>query len=100
MTPAPSNATIFVLARIGVDAGPLTRSLAPGGATAASIAVHDLASAAGELWIAATAFSCPSTLDTDHSFVPRWTPSWITQLVPEDRCHLNGLAVVDDRVGS
>jgi uncharacterized protein (TIGR03032 family) len=62
------------------------------------IAVHDLAFAGGELWLVATAFSCLATLDGTHSFVPRWTPPFITQLVPEDRCHLNGLAVVQDRV--
>jgi uncharacterized protein (TIGR03032 family) len=62
------------------------------------IAVHDMAFAQGELWLVATAFSCLATLDADHSFVPRWTPRFITQLAPEDRCHLNGLAVVDDRV--
>jgi len=62
------------------------------------IAVHDLAFAAGELWLVATAFSCLATLDAEHSFVPRWKPSFITGLTPEDRCHLNGLAVVDDRV--
>jgi uncharacterized protein (TIGR03032 family) len=62
------------------------------------IAVHDLAYASGELWLVATAFSCLATLDADHSFVPRWAPRFITRLAPEDRCHLNGLAVIDDRV--
>jgi uncharacterized protein (TIGR03032 family) len=62
------------------------------------IAVHDMAYAAGELWLVATAFSCLATLDAQHSFVPRWVPSFITALAPEDRCHLNGLAVVEDRV--
>lgn len=62
------------------------------------IAVHDLAFAGGELWLVATAFSCLATLDGTHSFVPRWTPPFITQLAPQDRCHLNGLAVVQDEV--
>jgi uncharacterized protein (TIGR03032 family) len=62
------------------------------------IAVHDLAFAGGELWIVATAFSCLATLDGGHSFVPRWAPRFITSLAPEDRCHLNGLAVREDRV--
>jgi uncharacterized protein (TIGR03032 family) len=62
------------------------------------IAVHDLAFASGELWLVATAFSCLATLDADHSFVPRWAPPFITSLAPEDRCHLNGMAVVGDRV--
>ncbi len=62
------------------------------------IAVHDLAFAGGELWLVATAFSCLATLDAHHSFVPRWTPRFITKLAPEDRCHLNGLAVEGDRI--
>jgi uncharacterized protein (TIGR03032 family) len=62
------------------------------------IAVHDLAFAGGEIWLVATAFSCLATLDSAHSFVPRWTPAFITELAPEDRCHLNGLAVRENRV--
>ncbi len=62
------------------------------------IAVHDIAYAGGELWIVATAFSCLATLDAEHSFVPRWAPRFITLLAPEDRCHLNGMAVRDGRV--
>ena len=61
------------------------------------IAVHDLAFAGGELWLVATTFSCLATLDAVHSFVPRWTPPFISLLAPEDRCHLNGLAIRDDR---
>jgi uncharacterized protein (TIGR03032 family) len=62
------------------------------------IRIHDVAYAGDELWVVATRFSCLATLDDEHSFVPRWRPSFITALTAEDRCHLNGLAVVDDRV--
>ena len=62
------------------------------------IRVHDIAFAGGELWLVATRFSCLATLDAEHSFVPRWRPPFVTALAAEDRCHLNGLAVVDDRV--
>jgi uncharacterized protein (TIGR03032 family) len=48
-----------------------------------------------ELWIVNTRFSCLCTLHADYSFVPRWRPPFITALAAEDRCHLNGLAVVD-----
>jgi uncharacterized protein (TIGR03032 family) len=61
------------------------------------IRVHDMAFAGDELWVVNTRFSCLCVLDRDHSFVPRWRPPFITALVPEDRCHLNGLAVVDGR---
>jgi hypothetical protein len=46
-----------------------------------------------ELWVVNTAFSCLCTLDSRHSFVPRWRPPFITSLAAEDRCHLNGLAM-------
>jgi uncharacterized protein (TIGR03032 family) len=32
-----------------------------------------------------------------HSFVPRWQPPFVTALAPDDRCHLNGLAMVGGR---
>ena len=44
-----------------------------------------------------TRFSCLCTLHPDYSFVPRWRPPFITALAAEDRCHLNGLAIVDGR---
>src|SRR5215471_14846803 len=61
------------------------------------IGVHEMAWAGDELWIVNTRFSCLCTLDPDYSFVPRWRPPFITALAAEDRCHLNGLAVVDGR---
>lgn len=62
------------------------------------IRIHDVAWAGGELWLVATRFSCLATLDGQHSFVPRWRPPFISNLAAEDRCHLNGMAVVDDEV--
>jgi uncharacterized protein (TIGR03032 family) len=38
------------------------------------------------------------TLDGFHSFVPRRRPPFVTALAPEDRCHLNGLGVVNGQV--
>jgi uncharacterized protein (TIGR03032 family) len=49
----------------------------------------------GELWIANTFFSCLCVLDDVHSFSPRWRPPFVSDLVPEDRCHLNGMALLD-----
>jgi uncharacterized protein (TIGR03032 family) len=59
------------------------------------IGVHELAWVGEELWIVNTRFSCLCTLHSDYSFVPRWRPPFITALAAEDRCHLNGLAIVD-----
>jgi uncharacterized protein (TIGR03032 family) len=58
------------------------------------IAVHELAWAGEELWVVNTRFSCLCTLHPDYSFVPRWRPPFVTALAAEDRCHLNGLALV------
>ena len=60
------------------------------------IRIHEIEFAQGELWIVATNFSCLATLDAQHSFVPRWKPPFISALTAEDRCHLNGLCVIDD----
>jgi uncharacterized protein (TIGR03032 family) len=62
------------------------------------VRIHDVAYAGGELWLVATRFSCLATLDNEHSFVPRWRPPFVSALAAEDRCHLNGLCVVDDEV--
>ena len=44
-----------------------------------------------------TSHSCLAMLDPVDSFRPIWKPKFITELVPEDRCHLNGLGTVDGR---
>ena len=59
--------------------------------------IHDLAFAGEHLWIVNTRFSCLATLSNEYNFIPQWQPPFISELVPEDRCHLNGLAVVNDR---
>jgi uncharacterized protein (TIGR03032 family) len=61
------------------------------------IGVHEVSWAGDELWLVNTRFSCLCTLDPAFSFVPRWRPPFITALSAEDRCHLNGLAVVDGK---
>lgn len=60
------------------------------------IGIHELAFAAGTLWLVSTRFSCLGTLNGSDSFVPRWHPPFISALTPEDRCHLNGLAIAYD----
>ncbi|HEY1790802.1 MAG TPA: TIGR03032 family protein [Verrucomicrobiae bacterium] len=50
---------------------------------------------ASEFWVVNTLFSCLCALDPRYSFSPRWWPPFISELRPEDRCHLNGMAVVD-----
>lgn len=44
-----------------------------------------------------TAYSCLAEFDLVHSFRPIWKPTFISKLAPEDRCHLNGLAMQDGK---
>jgi uncharacterized protein (TIGR03032 family) len=63
-----------------------------------NVQIHEMAyGSGGRLWFANTRFSCLATLDPESSFVPRWRPPFVTELEPSDRCHLNGLAMVDGR---
>ena len=62
------------------------------------VSIHDMAYGAdGELWFVNTRFSCLATIDSEHSFVPRWQPRFVSALTADDRCHLNGLAMVAGR---
>jgi uncharacterized protein (TIGR03032 family) len=53
--------------------------------------------ALSDIWFVNTRFSCLSVRSGIYSFIPRWTPSFITGLAPEDRCHLNGMCLRDGR---
>lgn len=57
--------------------------------------LHDMAWGNEGLWAINTRFSCLSLINDQYSFTPRWQPPFITELTPEDRCHLNGLELVD-----
>jgi len=59
--------------------------------------VHDVAYGEDGLWLVNTRFSCLSSPSREYSFVPRWRPPFISETVPEDRCHLNGLAMDSGR---
>jgi uncharacterized protein (TIGR03032 family) len=59
--------------------------------------IHDMSFGQGNLWMVNTRFSCLASLSAEYNFVPEWRPAFISDLAPEDRCHLNGLAMVGDR---
>ena len=66
--------------------------------TTGDILVHEMAYGDNdELWVVNTRFSCLCTLDQVNSFVPRWKPPFITGYSPNDRCHLNGVGMVDGK---
>lgn len=55
--------------------------------------IHDLTvDKENKLVFVNTLFNCLATTSEINSFRPYWKPSFINKLVPEDRCHLNGLA--------
>ena len=51
----------------------------------------------GELVFVNTRYNCLATTSHRHSFHPVWQPDFISGLVDEDRCHLNGLAMEEGR---
>jgi uncharacterized protein (TIGR03032 family) len=59
------------------------------------IQAHESAWVGNEFWVVNTLFSCLAALHPCYSFAPRWRPPFVSALRPEDRCHLNGLALVD-----
>jgi uncharacterized protein (TIGR03032 family) len=61
------------------------------------IHAHDLAFGTDGLWICNTRYSCLAHLSDRHNFLPRWQPPFISDLCPEDRCHLNGLAMLQGK---
>lgn len=44
-----------------------------------------------------TKYSCLCEPSLTHSFKPIWKPNFISKLAAEDRCHLNGLAMMNGR---
>ncbi len=55
--------------------------------------LHGLAWGNDGLWTVNTVFSCLCLIDDRYSFIPKWKPSFISAFTPEDRCHLNGMAM-------
>ncbi|MEQ8684441.1 MAG: TIGR03032 family protein [Imperialibacter sp.] len=52
---------------------------------------HEIEFGNDQLWVVNTMFSCISSVSPFYHFKTYWKPSFITDLMPEDRCHLNGL---------
>lgn len=59
--------------------------------------IHDIAvNKNGRPFFVNTLFSCIAEVSDTHSFSMLWKPPFITKLAAEDRCHMNGMAVVDN----
>jgi uncharacterized protein (TIGR03032 family) len=66
--------------------------------TTGNIDIHELGIRTnGKVVFVNTKFSCLCEPSLTHSFKVIWKPDFISKLAPEDRCHLNGLAMVDGR---
>jgi uncharacterized protein (TIGR03032 family) len=62
------------------------------------INIHELGiDAQGDVLFVNTRHSCLATISATHAFKPLWKPKFISRLAPEDRCHLNGLAMENGR---
>ena len=59
--------------------------------------MHDIDFGTEGIWGVNTVFSCLCLMDTSYHFVPKWQPKFISKLAGEDRCHLNGLAMVSGK---
>src|SRR5690606_4316994 len=66
--------------------------------TIGDLDIHELGIRSnGKVVFVNTKYSCLAELSQTHSFKAIWKPDFISKLAPEDRCHLNGLAMVDGK---
>lgn len=64
--------------------------------TTNDVDAHELATnRQGRPLFVATKFNCIATVDPAFSFAPVWTPPFIAGSDKGDRCHLNGMALVE-----
>jgi uncharacterized protein (TIGR03032 family) len=55
--------------------------------------LHDVAFGEEGIWAINSSFSCLCLINGNFSFTPKWQPPFISKMVSEDRCHLNGLVM-------
>lgn len=68
------------------------------GYTTGDIDTHDVAiDREGNIVFVSTLFNCLATVSDKHSCRPLWKPAFISKVINEDRCHLNGLAMVEGK---
>jgi uncharacterized protein (TIGR03032 family) len=75
----PATYDSFYIPRLTYHTGPLD--------------IHDLRWGLGGLYAVNTLFSCIVSFDGLYNFKPYWKPNFISELLPEDSCHLNGMAM-------
>ncbi|MGD1852637.1 MAG: TIGR03032 family protein [Leptolyngbyaceae cyanobacterium] len=68
--------------------------------TTGDLDIHDVTlDETGRILMVCTLLNSLATVSQKHSCTPLWQPPFISKLVNEDRCHLNGLAMVAGRPG-
>ncbi len=66
------------------------------GWTTGDLDVHDMGvDSSGRIVFISTLLNCLATVSPYNSCTPLWKPPFISKIVNEDRCHLNGLAMAD-----
>ena len=64
--------------------------------TTGELDVHDIGLLQdGRIVFVNTLYNCLASTSARHSFTPLWKPPFISKIIKEDRCHLNGLAMED-----
>lgn len=64
--------------------------------TTGNIDIHEIGiKKNGQIVFVNTRYGCLCEPHLTHSFTPIWKPEFISKIAAEDRCHLNGLAMVD-----
>lgn len=77
---APGRYDALYMPRVTYHTGPLD--------------IHDLRFGKNNrLFAVNTLFSCVVEVDAFYNFKPYWSPPFIDEMVSEDRCHLNGMAM-------
>lgn len=62
------------------------------------LSLHDMNWSKNKLLAINTLFSSIVQIDEEYSFKEIWKPKFISNSVPEDKCHLNGMAVNNEEV--
>lgn len=70
------------------------------GYTTGDLDIHDVTvDRDGRIIFVSTLLNCLATVSDRKSCKPLWKPSFISRVINEDRCHLNGLAMVEGEPG-
>ncbi len=66
--------------------------------TTGDLDAHDISrDENGDIVFVNTRYNCIAKISEKYNFKPLWIPPFITKMVAEDRCHLNGMAMRDGK---